>query len=200
MYTKKAAMFGLDARIALAIFGALSVISGAALYGAIQDAKATSILSDLNEIAKAAEQYYLDTGQDIPKRSTDSSNWKFYSYNTTNLVTNKAGVSGWNGPYISYKEDAGGEFLNHSSYGNVLMEFVNDDDWSATQWEGCNTAGDKCYISVAIDGIGDASLAAKIDDKVDGGDGAGAGRFRWITSNLSARWMLFVRPAKNPKG
>ena len=33
---KKAAMFGLDARIALAIFGALSVISGAALYSAIQ--------------------------------------------------------------------------------------------------------------------------------------------------------------------
>tara|TARA_Y100001960_G_scaffold319101_1_gene389950 strand:- start:3597 stop:3728 length:132 start_codon:yes stop_codon:yes gene_type:complete len=38
--TKKAAMFGLDARIALAIFGALSVISGAVLYSAIQDAKA----------------------------------------------------------------------------------------------------------------------------------------------------------------
>ena len=30
--TKKAAMFGLDARIALAIFGALSVISGAACH------------------------------------------------------------------------------------------------------------------------------------------------------------------------
>ena len=34
----KGAMFGLDARIALAIFGALSVISGAALYSTIQEA------------------------------------------------------------------------------------------------------------------------------------------------------------------
>tara|TARA_Y100001960_G_scaffold323342_1_gene401616 strand:- start:381 stop:521 length:141 start_codon:yes stop_codon:yes gene_type:complete len=34
----KGAMFGLDARIALAIFGALSVISSAALYSAIQEA------------------------------------------------------------------------------------------------------------------------------------------------------------------
>ncbi len=39
---KKAAMFGLDARIALVIFGALSVISGAALYSAIQQAKTTA--------------------------------------------------------------------------------------------------------------------------------------------------------------
>lgn len=37
-FTKKAAMFGLDARIALVIFGALSVISGAALYSAIGNA------------------------------------------------------------------------------------------------------------------------------------------------------------------
>ena len=36
---KKGAMFGLDARIALAIFGALSVISGAALYSAIKESK-----------------------------------------------------------------------------------------------------------------------------------------------------------------
>jgi len=31
-YSKKAAMFGLDARVALAIFGALSVITGAFRY------------------------------------------------------------------------------------------------------------------------------------------------------------------------
>ncbi len=39
----KGAMFGLDARIALAIFGALSVISGAALYSAIKQAKVTQV-------------------------------------------------------------------------------------------------------------------------------------------------------------
>lgn len=39
----KGAMFGLDARIALAIFGALSVISGAALYSAIQESSTVKI-------------------------------------------------------------------------------------------------------------------------------------------------------------
>ena len=50
---KKGAMFGLDARIALAIFGALSVILGAALYSAIQEAKNQQIISMFSEISKA---------------------------------------------------------------------------------------------------------------------------------------------------
>jgi len=47
MLNNKGAMFGLDSRIALAIFGALSVISGAALYSAIQEAKATALYNEL---------------------------------------------------------------------------------------------------------------------------------------------------------
>jgi type II secretory pathway pseudopilin PulG len=196
---KKGAMFGLDARIALAIFGALSVISGAALYSAIQDAKATSIIADMNEVAKAYESYLLDTGQELPPRSTDTSSWKFYSYDTNNLVVNRANVANWNGPYLPYEDNTGIEYLGHPTYGNILMEFVDDKDWSATGWESCDTAGEKCYISVSIDGIGNASLVTKIDQKIDNGDGAGAGRFRWTPSNLNARWMLFIRAVQNPK-
>ena len=197
---KKGAMFGLDARIALVIFGALSVISGAALYSAIQDAKATSIIADINEVAKAYESYLLDTGQELPSRSTDRLNWKFYSYDTNNLVVNRANVENWKGPYLPYEDNTGAEYLNHPAYGNILMELVDDKDWSATQWEACDNAGEKCYMAVSIDGIGNPSLVTKIDQKIDNGDGAGAGKFRWITSNLNARWMLFVRPVQNPKG
>ena len=53
MVNKKGGMFGLNARIALAIFGALSVISGAALYSAIQQSKAISVLTTAKEIGKA---------------------------------------------------------------------------------------------------------------------------------------------------
>ena len=38
-------MFDLDARIALVIFGALSVISGAELYSSIQTAKNTAVVA-----------------------------------------------------------------------------------------------------------------------------------------------------------
>jgi type II secretory pathway pseudopilin PulG len=90
---KKGAMFGLDARIALAIFGALSVISGAALYSAIQDAKMTSMYTSLKEIEKAIEHFYLETG------------YKEFAniYDIHRLLENPSSdaVSGWNGPYIS---------------------------------------------------------------------------------------------------
>ncbi len=48
MLANRGAMFGLDARIALAIFGALSVISGAALYSAIKESRITSLLTEYN--------------------------------------------------------------------------------------------------------------------------------------------------------
>lgn len=67
MFYKKGAMFGLDARISLAIFGALSVISGAALYSAIQNSKATALYVQLSELGKAWESYYIDTGLFYPK-------------------------------------------------------------------------------------------------------------------------------------
>lgn len=57
---KKAAMFGLDARIALAIFGALSIITGASLYSVLNKTKAKTVLTDLENIGKAFEQYFID--------------------------------------------------------------------------------------------------------------------------------------------
>ena len=47
------AMFGLDARIALAIFGALSVIVGATLYNTIQHTKVITLHQEFVEIEKA---------------------------------------------------------------------------------------------------------------------------------------------------
>ena len=50
MINKKGAIFGLDERIALAIFGALSVISGSALYSAIKDAREQRVITSILEV------------------------------------------------------------------------------------------------------------------------------------------------------
>tara|TARA_Y100000590_G_scaffold159270_1_gene182727 strand:- start:309 stop:896 length:588 start_codon:yes stop_codon:yes gene_type:complete len=102
---KKGAMFGLDARIALAIFGALSVISGAALYSAIQQSKVISIVTQISEITKAYEQYYLDTGNSIRKSEDINSSLpnKSYGLGAIDLIEN-SGANGWDGPYISIKK------------------------------------------------------------------------------------------------
>ena len=96
MNNKKAAMFGLDARIALAIFGALSVISGAALYSAIQKTKTTSAIVTLKEIEKSIIAYYIDTGA-LLTHEIDSSS----QVHLSKLESDS--IPGWSGPYFSDK-------------------------------------------------------------------------------------------------
>lgn len=92
----KGAMFGLDARIALAIFGALSVISGAALYSAIKDAREQRIITSVIELGKGVESYYLDTGV-MPDISTTNTT----VLDIVQLIKNTDNIKGWKGPYIS---------------------------------------------------------------------------------------------------
>lgn len=66
MTNKKAAMFALDARIALIIFGALSIITGATLYSTIKRTKLIAIITEKNEIEKALESYLINVGADLP--------------------------------------------------------------------------------------------------------------------------------------
>jgi hypothetical protein len=96
MFIKKGAMFGLDARIALAIFGALSVISGAALYSAIKDAREQRVITSVIELGKGLESYYLDTGV-MPKVSTMNTT----VFDIVQLIKNTDNIKGWKGPYIS---------------------------------------------------------------------------------------------------
>ena len=95
MTLKRAAMFGLDARIALAIFGALSVIGGAALFSAIQQARTTKYAVALTEFVKALDAYELDTYTRVSEGSFPG------SLNLGNLGQNYDGESGWRGPYIT---------------------------------------------------------------------------------------------------
>jgi type II secretory pathway pseudopilin PulG len=157
--TKQGAMFGLDARIALAIFGALSVISGAALYSAIKEAKITAYVTELNEIAKAYEAYYLDTGSQVP--AVDSIWLKI-----ENLVKND-NIDGWKGPYLPYKVVANNdlEVPNFPSKSLKIPTFADVDFGDSTNATAC-TATD-CYAYIFVGGFTLADAEA-IDEKIDG--------------------------------
>jgi type II secretory pathway pseudopilin PulG len=114
---KKAAMFGLDARIALAIFGALSVISGAALYSAIQKAKFTKYYVAFTELEKAFNAYVLDTG-DMNFNSSNPDLNMLYE----NAKGSTTPVPYWNGPYLSAKYDVtGNKKFAHINLGEVFL-------------------------------------------------------------------------------
>ncbi|HAG52630.1 MAG TPA: hypothetical protein DCL21_02470 [Alphaproteobacteria bacterium] len=203
MKFSKGAMFGLDARIALAIFGALSVISGAALYSAIQQSKATAILTELREIGKAWEQYYLDTGNDI----SDDINANKVDLPTSYLIED-SGVSGWSGPYLSY-EKHNTQSLLHPAYDYVgLRALTGDVAWSATvaPWSHAPiqcTSSNQCSIWALIDYIPNEALIKAIDDTVDNDSNLLLGNFRAYKSTSGAsenKWAVFlnIAPIKNP--
>lgn len=178
MYNKKGAMFGLDARIALAIFGALSVISGAALYSAIQKSKATAILTDMQEIGKAWEQYYLDTGSHIQSSSNITSG--VYHRYTSELV--KSTKPGWKGPYLPYEISATSpSIIVHPQFGNIQIVSAKDTQWGDdTNWypdEVCVTDAE-CFLWVHITNV-DENINKQIDIIVDGLDSPKDGIFRY---------------------
>lgn len=180
---KKGAMFGLDARIALAIFGALSVISGAALYGAIQDAKVTSLVVDINEIAKAYEQYYLDTGTHV--RTDVSSNNNEIRTVTEELLTSN--VAGWKGPYLSYSdqviEETGYLIYGKLGIGSMHYFIMTEDVWGDSKTPGmpnkCDS-GDLCQVWVVLHEV-EPYLVDGVESFFDGTIDYDSGNVRVVT-------------------
>ncbi|HAG52411.1 MAG TPA: hypothetical protein DCL21_01340 [Alphaproteobacteria bacterium] len=178
MIIKKGAMFGLDARIALAIFGALSVISGAALYSAIQQSRVVSAVTTLEEVGKAIESYMLDVGSDLPLSSSN--------YDLEALLVSSA--AGWKGPYLS---------ITDNTIGNENLPMKDAVDIRARLWgktgryDGagvsnsvvCSAAQTPCNVYLEINQMNE-SLARAIDEYVDSSADVKEGRVQ--LSNIAA--------------
>lgn len=192
---KQGAMFGLDARIALAIFGALSLISGAALYSAIQKAKVQTVVSYYTETTKAIEAYILDTGSLIPRHSVRTQSLDF-----NELVTSS--VTGWKGPYVSY------EAIDCFSVTKACLGLTNitDNNGSSTHslanpkkhdtsdpydsnLVNC-TSGVDCKVWIHLEHM-DPSLAKAVDLFIDGAQDAGEGKIRMPTPDNSYTNMFY---------
>ena len=192
---KKGAMFGLDARIALAIFGALSVISGAALYSAIQQSKVIAIVSELNEVSKAIEAFMLDTGVDVGQ--TGGTNFYF-----GDLVNNSSSFDGWKGPYFPEIGELAGassrEYIDHPLYGNILLRDLESNLGGANYSHPNNCSAAPCYYWVQLNGMNE-SLTKAIDEYVDGVESLDSGRVRILTAdNYSGFYMQGPLMLKQP--
>ena len=185
----KGAMFGLDARIALAIFGALSVISGAALYSAIQEAKAEKYRQMFNEISKASIAYYLDHGAPMPHQGTSIQGLK-----SSVLINNLLSSNDWKGPYFpgKYYSDSSfiaGPELELVSGARINMFVMQGSTWSSnTAYQPCSSVTDTdCAEWIQLYGGNTAegraameSLFILLDKKVDSNDGDLDGKIRGI--------------------
>jgi type II secretory pathway pseudopilin PulG len=186
--TKRGAMFGLDARIALAIFGALSVISGAALYSAIQNAKVTALTADISEVQKALEAFYLDTG------TTPSAIINGYM-DLTQMIDNDDSIQGWNGPYLQFSKISGMDrAIDHPIYGSLYYIRSTDVDWvSGNNWGAskCSFKEADCYIWTLVTDVTDSpSIIKALDIQYDGVEGSSTGNFRWYEISGQYRAIL----------
>jgi type II secretory pathway pseudopilin PulG len=184
---KKAAMFGLDARIALAIFGALSVISGAALYSAIQQSKLTSFYTQVQEVFKAADQYYLDIGTPIQNNEL------------CELVTDSKSLSSWNGPYLSGFTLSGCAIQSpsHPYLSFIISNKLSNVDWPADQsgWGVSCSSGNPCYQWVRYGTSKTTEIESffnQLDAMVDGSDGPVKGGIR-LLKPTGPSYYIYVR-------
>jgi type II secretory pathway pseudopilin PulG len=157
---KKGAMFGLDARIALAIFGALSVISGAALYSAITASKVTQRITQVSEIEKAISQYYLDTGH-LPGFS---SNGPTIDLDITVLVEDD-GSKGWAGPYLNWEKHATNSYiLDPVAQKSVAIAYKRNSDWTSSST--CLQSSASCNLYIAY--LSETNLKNELEEALDG--------------------------------
>jgi len=200
----KGAMFGLDARIALAIFGALSVISGAALYSAIQNAKATAYHTEMRELTKAVEAYYLDTGSQLPGFQTTQA----ISYLNSNELYSST-VPGWKGPYLSWTDTnaaIGIITMPRPQPANFLITVATDKAWGGNDNHSddsaeldCRAANEICHIWVIFEyfTLSQLPMLEGLDEKIDGTIDYENGNFRirqWTSNSVSV--YLKIMPYK----
>ncbi|MCP4354646.1 MAG: hypothetical protein GY793_03235 [Proteobacteria bacterium] len=203
---QRGAMFGLDARVALAIFTTLSVIAGTTLYMAIRNVKATTALVQLQELGKAWEVYYLDTGVNLDIVS-DGPNFKAQYLDIRDLTTYTTGnTPGWDGPYFNcnrFLPDTINRCWSGQTDPNFRYYLVirNGSPTSFIINFNLCGAGTECFVWANI-WTSSLSLSdvKSIDDKVDGGDGDTVGNFRWYTSSGGELQVIYLKIAsiKNP--
>ncbi|MFT7144993.1 MAG: hypothetical protein ACI9TY_001830 [Alphaproteobacteria bacterium] len=146
--SQRGALFGMDARITLAIFSGLSVIAGTAGYGYMQQTQITSVSTELDNISKAYTNFMLDT----------SVNTNTFS----DLLNNDGGQLGWSGPYMHMSSE------RHVSFGIYSLEYgIEMRKVKGTTPRPCINPRDLCFVWLKLSDV-PAVLASSVDEHLDG--------------------------------
>lgn len=143
MHLKKqrGALFGLDARIALAIFGLISIVAGYYSLSKLTTARYTAFLKELLNYESAILQIQTDLGVFYQFTIDGSDGIKDFNAieDGTNILSRY--TAKWNGPYID------GIARNHPLYGTYTINYRQ-----ANYADTCNISND-CYVWLTIDSI-----------------------------------------------
>lgn len=157
----KGALFGIDARVSMAIFAALSIGIGYYSLGKVQQARTAAFIRELLDIQQAMEEYQADMGTFIRFSVEGGGNGirEFEGLYRSEVI--KKGLQKyWNGPYFS-KQDS----RNHPIYGEYSIEYKTNDRSE------CKSRKETCYAWLKLTDVPEEAWKA-VNAYVDEGGGS----------------------------
>lgn len=155
--SQSGALFGLDARIALAIFSILSVVAGVAVVVNIDSTRAQVLATELSDTGHALESFHNDLKTDIFLTLINPSGKNAFQALYDNAVIQEADNlrARWNGPYIKFTSS-----LN-ARYGEMLLTKAGQD-----HTQPC-TGEDLCYLYLVYNQV-KPNIALEANKVLDG--------------------------------
>lgn len=188
LFSQSGALFGLDARIALAVFALISVVAGAAMVLNLDNTNAQSLASELTDTTRAIETFHNDLQTDIFQALTDPTDKNAFASLYDNTLISEDGQlrARWNGPYIKFTS------TQHPKYGEMLLQ-----KRSEAHTEAC-TGDNLCFLYLVYGNTKEA-VAMEVNKILDGEKEetpATRGRIQWGRGDKATTMHLYYRASK----
>ena len=179
------ALFGLDARIALAIFGILSVVAGVSIVTSIDGTRGQVLATELADTAQALESFHHDLKTDIfLSLETPTEKGAFQALFDNSVIRTGDNLQArWNGPYIKASSNL------HPRYGAMTLTKAGPVHSSPC------IPSELCYLYVVYSNV-KMDIAKKANEVLDGEaetDAGAEGRLQWSRGDEGTNLRVYFR-------
>lgn len=160
---QRGALFGIDARLMLAIFSGLTVVAGASVGGILSSSKVTGLSKDINTYRNAVESIQHDLGNNIHSITSSSASKNFIAlFELDNTYLDTPRQKKWLGPYIEPHNIDSGK-AQHRFFGDIGLIFKEHDGTT-----NCATTNrNPCFYWLTITDV-PLAITEKYNEQVDG--------------------------------
>ncbi|MFT4564822.1 MAG: prepilin-type N-terminal cleavage/methylation domain-containing protein [Gammaproteobacteria bacterium] len=165
----------------LAVIAILGSVAAPKIFSAIEDAKVSAYVVQINTLTSAIAKFQVDTGawpRHIPSHAQER-----YHQLMVNSLDGTNPIPGWQGPYLE-KEVT--HYISNGAYQEVFLANNNDANW-ACDLDGDGTL-DGQFIIYRSDGIS-GKIAEKISNIIDGDGGITTGDKDWKKAGKVRRYQ-----------
>lgn len=182
---QRGAMFGLDARLTLAILAGLSIVAGASMAQIMQDRRADNLLFEHSKVSSAVAAIQEDLETNVHDSLTSSDDTNAYLALVDGTLLTPAAERNWLGPYLRefYSND-------HDSYGDIFL--MRRQDAIASACTATVIRNRECFYYYVVSEV-PITTVEDVNENLDGAEGTpqSTGAVQWdtITANDARLYM-----------